>query len=107
VYFGAISAPNAIAVTIVWGIFGGPINGRELLEWDQVYDSDYTWSLIGEANKMDFDNIATHELGHSIGLADLYTLAASDQTMYGYAGPGETNKQSLGSGDIAGTNILY
>lgn len=108
VYFAGISEPGAIAVTIVWGIFGGPISGRELVEWDQVFDdADYAWSTSGEADKMDFENIATHELGHSIGLADLYNLEASEQTMYGYAGYGETNKQTLESGDIAGANILY
>ena len=70
VYFANVSDPGAIAVTIVWGIFGGPLQGRELTEWDQVYDDvDYNWSLSGEAGKMDFENIATHELGHSVGLA--------------------------------------
>ncbi|OGB74361.1 hypothetical protein A2V68_01280 [candidate division Kazan bacterium RBG_13_50_9] len=108
VYFAGISDSGAIAVTVVWGIFGGPPQGRELVEWDQVYDdADYTWSTSGEAGKMDFENIATHELGHSIGLADLYTLGASEQTMYGYADYGETKKQTLESGDIAGADTLY
>ncbi|OGB75372.1 hypothetical protein A2810_02910 [candidate division Kazan bacterium RIFCSPHIGHO2_01_FULL_49_10] len=108
VYFADVSESGAIAITIVWGIFGGPPQGRELVEWDQVYDDvDYDWSASGEAGKMDFENIATHELGHSIGLADLYNLEALEQTMYGYADYGETNKQTLESGDIAGTNALY
>lgn len=108
VYFASIADPGAIAVTIVWGVFGGPVGDRELLEWDQVFDdADYAWSTSGEAGKMDFENIATHELGHSIGLNDLYSLGASEQTMYGYADFGETKKQSLESGDIAGTNVLY
>ena len=38
VYFADITDSNAIAVTIVWGIFGGPISGRQLVEWDQIYD---------------------------------------------------------------------
>lgn len=108
VYFAGIDELGAIAVTIVWGIFGGPPQGRELVEWDQVYDdTDYAWSTSGEAGKMDFENIATHELGHSIGLSDLYTTACSEQTMYGYAGYGETKKQTLESGDIAGADALY
>lgn len=108
VYFADISDPGAIAVTIVWGIFSGPPSNRKLVEWDQVYDDfDYDWSTTSEANKMDFDNIATHELGHSVGLADLYDSRCSEQTMFGYATNGETKKRTLEAGDIAGVNKLY
>lgn len=108
VYFADISSPGAIAVTIVWGIFRGPPQIRELVEWDQVYDDeDFDWSADGEVNKMDFENIATHELGHSVGLGDLYESACSEETMYGYASNGETKKGSLESGDIAGIDKLY
>lgn len=108
VYFANVSTENAIAVTIVWGIFGGPIFQRELVEWDQVYDDvDYDWSLAGEANKMDFDNIATHELGHSVGMADIYEPGCSEVTMYGYAAYGETKKQTLEPADILGVSTLY
>lgn len=108
VYFGSIDSPGAIAITIVWGVFGGPPKNRHLVEWDQVYDDvDFDWSLSGEAGKMDFDNIATHELGHSVGMSDLYTTNCSEQTMYGYASEGETNKQTLEAGDIAGIKALY
>jgi hypothetical protein len=61
----------------------------------------------GEAGKMDFENIATHELGHSVGLGDLYTDACSEQTMYGYADNGETKKRTLEAGDIKGVQELY
>ncbi len=108
VLFGDIDSPNAIAVTVVWGIFRGPPGGRELVEWDQVYDDvDFDWSLNGEAGKMDFENIATHELGHSVGLDDLYTEACSEETMYGYAAEGETKKRTLEGGDITGVLELY
>lgn len=107
VTFAPIDNAGTIAVTYIWGIFGGPLAGRELVEWDQIYSTKYAWSATGEAGKMDFENIATHELGHSVGMNDLYTSKCSDQTMYGYAGYGETNKSSLESGDIAGINLLY
>jgi hypothetical protein len=108
VYFSNISDPQAIAVTIVWGIWGGPPPGREIVEWDQVYDDvDFDWSSSGEPGKMDFENIATHELGHSVGLADLYESACSEETMFGYAGNGETKKQTLEAGDIQGALELY
>ncbi|MFH0836128.1 MAG: matrixin family metalloprotease [Candidatus Micrarchaeota archaeon] len=108
VYFGDVADNGAIAITVVWGIFSGPPSQRKLIEWDQVYDQvDYPWSASGEAGKMDFENIATHELGHSIGLNDLYTGECSEQTMYGYADYGETNKRTLEAGDITGVQQLY
>ena len=108
VYFANVEEPNVIAITIMWGIFGGPPHSRELVEWDQIYDdSDFDWSISGEAGKMDLDNIVTHELGHSVGLGDLYESTCGEQTMYGYASTGETKKQTLEAGDIAGIVSLY
>ncbi len=108
VYFADIESSGAIGVTIVWGIFGGRPSARELVEWDQIYDDvDFDWSATGESGKMDFENIATHELGHSVGLDDLYTVECSEQTMYGYASNGETKKQTLEAGDIRGAQELY
>jgi hypothetical protein len=108
VYFGDVGKSGAIAVTIIWGIFSGPPSQRELVEWDQIYDQvDYDWSSSGESGKMDFENIATHELGHSVGLDDLYDDKYSEQTMYGYADYGETKKRSLEAGDINGVYQLY
>jgi hypothetical protein len=109
VYFADISEANAIAVTIVWGIFSGPPSGRQLVEWDQVYDDvtfDWSAEATGVAGKMDFDNIATHELGHSVGLADLYNTCV-EETMYGYSAAAETKKRDLNLGDITGINALY
>ncbi len=109
VYFADVADSNTIAVTIIWGIFGGPVWQRQLVEWDQVYDDvSYDWSVdsSGVAGKMDFDNIATHELGHSVGMGDLYN-SCIDETMYGYATEGETKKRDLGNGDILGINKLY
>ncbi len=108
VVFGAISDSNTIGVTIVWGIFSGPTANRKLVEWDQVYnDVNYDWSASGEVGKMDFENIATHELGHAVGLADLYTTSCLNETMYGYASEGTINKRTLEIGDITGINNLY
>ncbi len=110
VYFGSVSSSGAIAVTIVWGTFNAPVEQRELIEWDQVYDeADYKWSMdaASDTSKMDFGNIATHELGHSVGMDDLYDSVCAGETMYGYATQGETSKRDLFTGDIAGMDILY
>lgn len=108
VYFGNIAEPGAVGITVIWGIFSGPPKNRELVEWDQVYDNyDYQWSNSGDPWKMDFESVATHELGHSVGLDDLYDPGCSDQTMYGYIDYGETNKRTLEAGDITGIQKLY
>lgn len=107
VSFARIDDSGTIAVTYIWGIFSGLTSRRYLAEWDQIYNDYYAWSDSGEANKMDFENIATHELGHSVGMGDLYTSICATQTMFGYADFGETNKQTLEAGDIAGIKSLY
>jgi len=108
VYFGDIADTDAIAMAVVWGIFDGPPPGRKLVEWDMIFDeADYDWSASGEAGKMDFENIATHELGHAVGMGDLYTTECAEVTMYGYADNGETKKRTLEEGDINGAQKLY
>ena len=106
-YFGEIEDSDTIAATIIWGIFSGPTRNRKLVEWDQIYNTVYGWSSTGEADKMDLDNIVTHEIGHSFGMNDLYTSSCWVQTMFGYADFGETIKRTLEAGDINGINKLY
>ena len=109
VTFASIQNQGVIAVTTLWGYFGGPAAYRELVEWDQIYSTNYKWSknATDDPTSMDFENIATHELGHSVGMDDLYNSNCSTQTMYGYANFGETDKRSLEAGDIEGINLLY
>ena len=52
-------------------------------------------------------NIATHEVGHVVGLDDFYETKYSEITMYGYSSKGETKKISLANGDKYGTRALY
>lgn len=108
ILWGDYAEDGVIAVTIIWGYFSGPPSRREIIEFDILFDTDFTW---GEANTgntvMDLQNIATHELGHAAGLADLYQNDANQETMYGYATYGETIKRDLYLGDQAGILELY
>jgi hypothetical protein len=98
---------NTIAYTIVWGIFSGPPRGRVLVEWDMVFNTDYAFGdADSDSSVMDFQNIATHELGHSLGLGHP-DGSCTEETMYAYAGFGETKKRTLEAGDISGVNELY
>jgi hypothetical protein len=104
--FGSIADAGVIAVTYTWGIFGGPPQGRELVEWDMIFDDGFDWSTSGAQDAMDFSNIDTHELGHAMGLGHPSSTCTAE-TMYAYASLGETTKRDLNPGDIAGINGLY
>jgi Matrixin len=105
--FGRIADAGVIAVTYTWGIFGGPPQNRALVEWDMIFDSDsFAWATNGSQTAMDFSNIDTHELGHAMGLGHP-SNTCTDETMYAYASLGETKKQTLNAGDIAGIQGLY
>jgi hypothetical protein len=107
VAFGDIADNGVIAATWVWRTTGGPVSQRYIAEWDQLYDVvSFNWSNNGDSNSMDFANIATHEIGHAVGMghpASTCTL----ETMYAYASNGEIIKRDLHDGDIVGVNLLY
>ncbi len=56
---------------------------------------------------MDVQNIAIHELGHSLQRLDLYGTADTEKTMYGIAADGEIKKRTLHADDIAGIRYIY
>ncbi|HLG23902.1 MAG TPA: matrixin family metalloprotease [Candidatus Nanoarchaeia archaeon] len=106
--FGAISEPGVIAVTTVWGNFGGAPKSRQLVEFDALFDdAEFNW---GDATQnsafMDFLNIAVHELGHAAGMGHP-SNSCTEESMYAYASEGETKKRTLNPGDIAGIKALY
>jgi hypothetical protein len=112
VYFADINDPaidsnNVIAVTVVWAVYGGPPSNRRIVEWDQVYNEDFTF---GDARSntgiMDFLSIAAHEVGHAAGM-DHPENSCTEETMYAYAAYGETKKRDLNDGDVAGIRNLY
>ncbi|MFC1921373.1 hypothetical protein ACFLYQ_06600 [Chloroflexota bacterium] len=106
--------PNAIAVTMIWYDSAGII-----YEVDMAMNSQLPWSqtalpegadpddYTGDMDSYDFQNIATHEVGHWLLLGDLYAPPSSEQTMHGYGSLGELKKRSLESGDIAGLREAY
>ena len=109
VNFGPYSDNNAIAVTTVWGYFSGDPATREIVEWDMLFNNFYQYgnAAVNGSSVMDLQNIATHELGHSAGMGDLYNTSCSSETMFGYSGYGETIKRDLNTGDIQGIKKLY
>lgn len=43
-------------------------NTKEMIEFDIVFDSEEPWSTIGAEDAFDVQNMATHELGHTLVL---------------------------------------
>jgi hypothetical protein len=108
IFFGSISEPGAIAMTSVWGIWGGPPRQREIVEYDMVFDEvDFEWGdADGDPSVMDYWNIFTHEIGHAAGMAHP-SDSCTEETMYRFSEEGETKKRDLNAGDIAGIKGLY
>ena len=91
-----------------------------IIESDVWYSRDKSWTadwnVAVSQGKIDLQSVATHELGHSIGMGDIYSstyggvLEPSDprtqdfnQVMNLYNGP----QRLLGNGDLAGVQTLY
>jgi len=100
--FGDYPDDRVIAVTSVWYT----PRGKQIVEFDLRFNTRFSW---GDANpeKMDLQNIATHELGHGIGLDDIYSTTCSEVTMYGYSSYGEVQGRTLEQPDITGLQKMY
>jgi hypothetical protein len=97
---------GALAYSRIWYSYA-KVDGRySATESDISYNTQYSWSTSGTSN-YDVQTVALHEMGHTLGLADLYGKAAykgdTDQIMHRYTGV----KRSLGNGDKNGLWTLY
>lgn len=102
--FGDYPDSNVIGVTSVWYTRVG----KRIVEFDMLLNTDFTWgNAYGNPSVMDLQNIATHELGHSVGMGDIYSTACSTVTMYGYSIKGETSKRTLEQPDVKGLQSMY
>ena len=104
IVFGDYGSNNVIAVTSVWITR----TGKNIVEFDILFNTRYIWGDASTSSSvMDLQEIAAHELGHGVGLADIYSTSCSTVTMYGYSGYGETIKRTLESPDITGLQQMY
>lgn len=103
IVFGATS-PGTIAVTSTWYY----ISTGQIIEFDMKLNTYYTWGDADlNSRVMDLRDIVTHELGHGVGMKDIYASSCSAVTMYGYGNIGETYKRTLEPQDILGLLSLY
>jgi hypothetical protein len=101
---GSNMGPGILASTYSW--WNGANN---MCEFDTVFNTYYPWSTTGSGGAFDTQSIATHELGHALGLRDLYgnsgTPNDTAKVMYGYGSM--ALKRSLTAGDLAGILWIY
>ena len=64
------------------------------------------WGNDGSLIRMDVQTIATHELGHFLGFADMYGTADNAKIMNGYGSEGNI-KRKLTKDDISGIKGIY
>ena len=100
---------STIGVTYVWYY----TSTGDVAEVDTAFNSRYPWRVFTDGgdcsvqyDAYDLQNIATHEIGHWVGLEDLYDTADKDLTMYGFGAGGELKKRSLGTGDVSGAQAV-
>ena len=108
---------NTLGLTRYWYNPNSVVGGyKSLLDSDTWYAKEKSWTAdwstaVNSGNSIfDLQSVAVHELGHSIGMGDLYTLPASDprssdyaQVMNSYDAP----QRTLGNGDRTGAQTLY
>lgn len=98
--------PGIIAVTSIWYNTGT----KQIYEFDMKFNTYYTWGNVDTNTYpylMDLQDIATHELGHGVGMDDIYDNTCSDVTMFGFGDYRETYKRDLAGPDIEGLLSIY
>ena len=111
--WGRLSS-STLGATYIWY----STSTGQVREVDTIMNSRKSWSWTNPAsvdedqtcsspNAYDAQNILVHELGHWVGLADLYNTSHEDLTMYGYGQLGELKKDTLESGDQLGAGTIY
>lgn len=86
-------------------------SGKVVLDADLALNSTQHWEEVDEVpdsrHSHDLQSILTHELGHWLSLADLYSGDAARQTMSGSTAYGQIGKRTLALGDIVGVQKAY
>lgn len=109
--FGSINGTQTLAITCWW--FVAHTGYDENVASDVKFDKEtFTWFTgsvpSGCSNRWSVEGVATHERGHTFGLAHVSEASHPNLTMSeAINGPCQRSETTLGLGDINGLNALY
>lgn len=112
-----VADPNDFINTIFWAATPNPahtflakaswyeyVNAPgEIVGFDVHFNTDHQWATSATTGRFDIESVALHEIGHAIGLDH---TASSAEVMFSSLTPA-TLHRTLGSGDVAGAQLLY
>jgi hypothetical protein len=121
-FFKKVLSAAEAKITVEWGFIDGSLNqaGYCAYSWGSdgylrnasiVLDSGDKWYVSTTercgfwGDKLDIQNIVTHEIGHAVGLS--HSPNDPQATMYATSKTGETLRRTLGLGDSRGFFDLY
>ena len=80
-----------------------------LTEFDIAVYQNWKWHYGDnpQGDTYDFQSTFTHEVGHTLGLNDIYLNANKEKTMYGYGTQASTKQRTLEQDDKDGVSYLY
>ncbi len=106
--FGDSGWNDVIAITVTWYSKDTVESWGVPAESDIIFDTAFPW---GDAtinpDVMDVQSVATHEIGHTLGLLDVYDSKCESATMYGYTNYGIITGRTLWAPDMQGIRKLY
>ena len=98
------SISSALAVTFTFRFTSGPRVG-EITDANMVFNGvDNTWATDGSTGAFDIAEVATHEIGHAIGLNHSPIGTA---TMFPRTGTGVTKSRTLSTDDQIAASLIY
>lgn len=100
------SISSALAVTFTFRFTSGARTG-EITDANMVFNgADYTWTtdVIANPSALDIAEVATHEIGHAIGLNHSPIGSA---TMFPRTGSGVTKSRTLSPDDQIAASLIY
>lgn len=99
-----INVAGALAVSRLTTYTSGPRTG-EIIDGSLVFNgSQYRWAVDGRPDAADIREIATHEIGHLIGLSH---SPVGGSTMFPRSGLGRIESRSLATDDMIGASVAY